>query len=82
MKLHIRLDVPSIASVFELLVPKELDIRQLTALIIKGVEELSNYNYISSGTEFLCAEAFDMPLNEQMTLEDYGVENGDRLILI
>lgn len=82
MRILIKLEVPAASAAYEMMVPNTLTIKELETLVIKGVENLSNNRYVPSGVEFLCAEAFDLPLDERLTLGDYGIENGDRLFLI
>ena len=81
MRINIIVSVPSISREFDLSVPDTLPLDQLTALIAKGVEDMSNNSFRSSGTEFLCEGSYDLPLDLRKTLRDYQIKNGDRVFM-
>ena len=59
MKTLVDVGVPAISEHYYVRIPTFLTVREVTELIAKAVEELSNQTYKSSGTEFLCfAETF------------------------
>ncbi len=82
MKILVTVYVPSIMESFDILVPNFLRIRSVVALIAATVESLSNHRYISSGSECLCLAEKNIMLRHNTTLLQYGVRNGDRLIIM
>lgn len=74
--------VPAVQERFDLLVPADLDIASLTALLTSGVEEMCGGRYTTSHQELLSMQHPDMLLHPQKTLADYGVENGAQFVLI
>lgn len=82
MKVQVMLIVPSIGAAHNVLLPESLRIRDVLPLLIKGITELSNHNYISSNEEFLCLDPLELPLDPEGTLLQFGVQNGDHLYLI
>lgn len=82
MKLLINISVPAIGEQYDILVPDNLRIRNVTLLIAETVENLSNHMYISSGGEHLCSADKNILLRPNATLEKYGIKNGDHLVMI
>jgi uncharacterized ubiquitin-like protein YukD len=82
MRINVLVTVPSVEKSFDLSVPDSLPIEQITSLIAKGVEDMTNASYKSSGAEFLCISACELPLDPKRTLHSYGIESGDRLYLL
>ena len=82
MKILINVYVPAIEMKYDILVPNFLRIRNITALIAETVENLSNHIYISSGAECLCSADKNILLRPNATLEQYGIQNGDHLVMM
>lgn len=82
MKLLINVSVPAIGEQYDILVPDNLRIRNVTLLIAETVENLSNHMYISSGGEHLCSADRNILLRPHATLDKYGIKNGDHLVMI
>lgn len=78
----IALFVPAVGETFELLAPVRLELSKLTKLLVQGVGELCQGHYVISGQETLSLSQGMAPLDPARTLEDYGVEDGARLILV
>ena len=81
-KILVLLEVPSISKGYDVYIPDFLEVKELTALIIKAVEQMSDHQYVSSGHEFLCVKEKNLLLKQGETLEKYGIKNGDHLILL
>ena len=82
MKILVNVFVPAISERYDILVPDDLRIRTVVGLIASGVEDLSDGNYISSGEECLCSVEKDILLRENTTLKNYGIQNGDHLMIM
>lgn len=82
MKILVCIYVPAISKKFDVWIPDFLSIKEIISLIVKAVKELSNSKYVSSGFEFLCLKEKNLLLKDNATLKEYGVRNGDNLILI
>lgn len=82
MKLLISVSIPAIGEKYDILVPDNLRIRNVTLLIAETVENLSNHMYISSGGENLCSADKNILLRPNATLDKYGIKNGDHLVMI
>lgn len=81
-KILVSIECPSIAQKFDVYVPKSLTVKEAAGLLGRGLEELSNHRYVSSGNEFLCMKETKVLLREEATLRDYGIQNGDCLVII
>lgn len=81
MKLLVTVIVPAISRQYDVLVPKNIKIRVITPLIAEMVEDLSNHMYVATGQEFLCALEKNTLLRQNETLESYGIQNGDHLVM-
>lgn len=80
-KILIGLYVPSIEENFDLFVPTGLVISELCTLLADGLTQTTNGHYRTSGRELLCLSSPDKLLAQDMTLADYGISNGDQLVL-
>lgn len=76
------LEVPVISEHYELFVPIDMKIKKLKILLANAVSEITNGQYISSGTEVLCLKEQNLQLSEEREIQQYGIENGDTIYLI
>lgn len=82
MKILVNVTVPAVSQQYDILVPGSLRIRTIVSLIAETVESLSNHLYISSGEECLCSVEKNIILRADSTLNDYGIQSGDHLLLM
>ena len=81
-KLLISLHVPALNEKFDLFVPAELAIVDLTPVIAKGVAGISNGRYIVTGMELLSGKDDQILFDPHKTLADYSVPDGAELMLL
>ena len=82
MKLLVNIYIPSIAEQYDILVPDDLRIKSVITLIAGAVEGLSDHRYVVSGEECLCSNEKSILLRHNATLKQYGIQNGDHLIMM
>lgn len=82
MKLLVNVHIPAIAERYDVLIPDNLRIKTAAALIAGTVEDLSNHRYVKSGEERLCSVEKGILLRESANLKQYGIRNGDHLMLM
>ena len=82
MKILVNVHIPAIGEHYDILIPESQRIKSVVALIAHTVEELSNHVYVASGEECLCSVEKNILLRHNATLEKYGIQNGDHLMLI
>ena len=82
MKILVNVFVPAISERYDILVPKTIKIKNAVSMIAGAVENLSGQQYVSSGEEELCSGEKNIVLRKTATLEQYGIRNGDHLILM
>lgn len=82
MKILVNVSIPAIGEKYDILVPDFLRIKSVTPLIAETVENLSNHMYVSSGEECLCSVEKNILLRHNATLQQYGIQNGDHLVLM
>lgn len=81
-KLLIALAVPALGKTYDLSVPDFLPVGQLIRLLAEALSDITGGEYISSGSELLCrAEAHGI-LDLAHTLGEYGIQNGEELLLL
>ncbi len=80
-KILICLQVPAISRSFDVFVPLDMKINELIKVIAKGVVEMSNNSYISSNEENLNLKN-NILLNPMLTLQSYGIKDGEEIFLI
>lgn len=81
-KILICLAVPSVNRTFDLFVPLDLEISELTKVIVNGVKDLCGGGYISSNEEMLNLKNPQMLLNPNNTLRQYRIKDGCEIFLI
>ena len=82
MKLLVNISIPAISERYDVLVPDDLRIKMVASLIANTVQDLSGGRYVVSGEECLCSTEKNILLRHNATLEKYGIQNGDHLILM
>lgn len=82
MKVLVNVYVPAIAQGYDVLVPDDMRIRNVVSLIVGAVTESSSQLYAPSGEECLCSVEKNILLRANATLDKYGIQNGDHLILM
>ena len=80
-KILICLQVPAISRSFDVFVPLVMNINELTEVLVKGVIEMSDNSYISSKEENLNLKN-NILLNPTLTLQSYGIKDGEEIFLI
>lgn len=80
-KVLINLFVPAIGEYFDVFVPDSLLIKDVCTLLGDSIQELSNKQYISSGEEVLCSLDKKQILRPERNLMEYGIRNGEHLLL-
>ena len=81
-KLLIHLAVPAVGRDFDVLIPPDISVRRVIRTVVTGIAETTNGRYRSSGTELLTAEDGEAAFSPDRTLDEYGVRDGDKLVLI
>ena len=82
MKLLVNVHIPAISQKYDILVPRFLKIKTVTSLIANAVKDLSGNLYVVSGEECLCSVEKNIMLRPNTTLEQYGIQNGDHLVMM
>lgn len=81
-KVLVCIHVPSVKARNDAFVPLDVPISDITAILAEGFVELSGGKYEVSKFEMLSLEEPKLLLNPELTLRDYGVEDGMQLYLI
>lgn len=82
MKVLVNVYVPAIGQGYDVLVPDDMRIRNVVSLIVGAVAESSSQLYVPSGEECLCSVEKNILLRANATLDKYGIQNGDHLIMM
>lgn len=82
MKLLLNISIPAMGESYDMFVPANLRVKSITTLIADACENLSGHLFISSGEERLCSVEKNIVLKSSFTLEKYGIQNGDHLMII
>ena len=82
MKILVNVFVPAISAGYDVFVPDTVRIQAVIHMLADVIEELSNHRFSSSKQECLCSVDKNILLRKTATLEQYGIRNGDHLILI
>lgn len=80
-KICVVLEVPSTGRSFDIMMPTTLSIGDATELLTGALRELSAGQYVPTGEEILCRRNGAQLLRRSRTAGDYGVCEGEHLIL-
>lgn len=80
-KILINLFIPALNEHFDVFVPDFLPVKDVCALLGDAIQELSNKQYVSSRQEILCSVERLQVLSFERSLMDYGIQNGEHLLL-
>ncbi len=81
-KIQLYLSVPAIETSYELFVPVEYKVKELSQLLADSVKELSSGRYVPNGDETLCSREFSRILPPDAFFSECGISNGDHLVLL
>ena len=81
-KVLIHLSVPAVQESFDLFIPQEITIKQIITSMTEGIFEMTHHRYTASGKEMLILEDSTVPLCPENTLNQYGIQDGEHLIII
>lgn len=78
----VNLFVPAVQTSYDLLMPTNMKIQQLTKLLTDGIAEMCEGRFVISNKEILSQKDPDILFDPQKKLEDYGVDDGAHLVLM
>ncbi len=81
-KILIHLYVPALMRDYDLFVPQDVPCERLLPVLTDGLLQLSHGRYDPSGQEHLTAEGQKAPMQPDKTLADYGIRDGETLLLV
>lgn len=81
-KLLVEVYLPAAQKDYDILIPANMDLGQITKLVGSAISQLSGSLYSSDSTSILCDRESGEILNINMTAWDLGLRNGSRLMLI
>ena len=82
MKILVNVKIPAINNEYDMLIPDFEKIGTIIGLLNDIAAEMSGNQYAASGEEVLCHLENNVVLENDYTLKDYDVKNGDTLLLI
>ncbi|MBQ5951820.1 MAG: methyltransferase [Lachnospiraceae bacterium] len=74
--------VPSVGETFEIYLPAESRVSEVLPLIQQAVAELTAGAFRPNGEVVLCERESGMVYNINMTVEEIGLKNGSRLMIV
>ena len=80
-KVCVVLEVPATGQSFDIMIPTYMPIGKVTGLLSGAVRELSSGQYVRTGDELLCRRDGAQLLRRSSTPEEYGICDGEHLIL-
>ena len=72
--------VPSISWQYDMQIPLHIPLDKLLPLILRVIREL-NESFCPSDPPILCHSETMMRMEQNITLKQYGIKNGDQLVL-
>lgn len=81
-KVLVEIHIPATGDHFEAFVPIDVQIRDITHVIVNGIVEITNGKYVASNCEQLCMKEPQGLLEPSLCLHDYGVKDGMHLYVV
>lgn len=81
-KVLVEVFLPAAAREFDVYIPLESTIREITRMLAVALEELSTGQFEADGDIILCDADTEEILNPGNTAGELHIENGSRLILV
>lgn len=81
-KILVHLKIPSANQEFDVFIPTNMFVHDITHLLSQAVEKMTNGIYCSSGYEMLCRPSQGYVLQQEYRLEAYSILRGEELILL
>lgn len=81
-KILIEVFLPAANKSFEIYIPLELKLHEVTFLVAKSVSELSNGLFSGSDDSVLCERITGNILNVNMSAKELKLKNGSKLMLL
>lgn len=81
-KVLVSLYIPALGQKYDVYIPVFLAVKDVIVLLSKAIENLVDGKFKASGEELLCEKGRNILLDNNHCIEDYGIKNGDELILI
>ena len=81
-RILLNLYVPSVSESFDIFAPIDIPVGVITPIIADGVAYIAKGRYHVSGREMLMTDDPSMLLQPECTLEQYGVQDGDKIIML
>ena len=80
-KVLVEIHIPATGDHFDVFVPVDVPIMNVTQVIVSGVVEITNGRYVASNCEQLCMDEPSGLLNPSLCLQDYGMKDGMHLYI-
>lgn len=81
-KILVEVFLPAANKSFEIYIPLEIKIYELTFLVEKIVSELSNGLFTSNDDSVICERSTGNILNVNMSVKELDLKNGSKLMLL
>ncbi len=81
-KLTVEVYLPAVLKSFDVRIPADMRLSQITPLISEALAQMSGALYSADAASLLCDYKSGEILNINMTAWDLGLRNGSRLMLI
>ena len=80
-KVVVKLYVPFIEEAYDVKIPLFLTVGEIIPLLTKSIATLSDGRFYVKGNEILCVKEKNILLDYRHYLYEYGIRNGDMLVL-
>lgn len=81
-KVLIEIHIPAVKVSYDVFVPRSLPMYEVKQLIEKAVNSLSRGQYIAEESSVLCFSGSGSIVNINLSVDELGIHNGSKLILI
>ena len=81
-KFHVEVFLPCTGQSYDVLIPSEVSMTEVTVLIAQTLSELAEGAYCYAGKAILCDRTSGKPLFGNISPREHGISNGAQLMLI
>lgn len=81
-KIIVEIYIPIMGKAYDVFIPKNKKLYEISQLLTKSISDLTGGMFVMSDDNILCDQVTGQVLDINLSVDDLGLKNGSRLMLI
>ena len=81
-KISLEIYVPASGNMYEMRIPRNLTVAKVNDMIADFLRRRTDISFLPTEETALCSPLSGAPLDDSLFIDDLGLKNGDRLLVI